>query len=101
MNGKEDIYIHTHIYICIYIHTQTMKYFLSIRENEILPSMTTQTDLERTTLSETSQRNTNTAFHFYVKSKKQKQTTKQKQSQIQRTTRAQAMGEREKLGEGD
>ena len=59
------------IYVYIYIYTHTMKYFLSLKKNEILPSVTTKMDLERTTLSETSQRNTNTAFHFYVKYKKQ------------------------------
>ena len=79
MNGKgererereRDTHVCVCVYMCIYIYTHTMKYFLSLKKNEILPSVTTKMDLERTTLSETSQRNTNTAFHFYVKYKKQ------------------------------
>ena len=60
---------------------------LAIEKNEILPFVTTWTDLESIKPSEISQKKTNTVwFHLYVGSKKQNKwtnITKEKQNQAQ------------------
>ena len=66
--------------------------FLSHKKNEVLPCATAWLDLEGITLSEMSQRKTNTlGCHLYMESKKKKanEQTKQKQTQdIERTAQA-------------
>ena len=53
-----------------------MEYYSAIKKNEILPFATTWLDLEGFTLSETSQRKTNTALYYLnVESKKVQQTS--------------------------
>ena len=48
----------------------TMKHYSAIKENEILPFVTTWMDLDDIMLHEISQRKTNTVwFHLYVQSK--------------------------------
>ena len=47
-----------------------MKYYSAIKKNEIVPFVTTQMGLEIITLSEVSQKETNTMwYHLYVESK--------------------------------
>ena len=47
-----------------------MKYYSAVKQNEIVPLVTTQMGLEIITLSEVSQKETNTMwYHLYVESK--------------------------------
>ena len=47
-----------------------MKYYTAVKKNEIVPFVTTQMGLEIITLSEVSQKETNTMwYHLYVESK--------------------------------
>ena len=49
----------------------TMEYYAAIKENELMPFAATWVHLENITLSEISQRKTNTVlYHLYVESKK-------------------------------
>ena len=48
-----------------------MEYYAAIKENELMPFAATWVHLENITLSEISQRKTNTVlYHLYVESKK-------------------------------
>ena len=62
----------------IVTYLYTVEYSLTIKNNEILPFVTTQIDLEGSMLSVMSQRNTNTMQSLlYVESKKKENPTKQ------------------------
>ena len=45
------IYTHTHIYIHIHTHIHTMKYYTTLKKNQIMPFVVTWTDLEIIILS--------------------------------------------------
>ena len=56
----------------------TVEYYTAIKNKKILPFETVRMDLEKITLSEISQRKTNTArFHAYVESNEQTELTSQ------------------------
>ena len=59
--------------LCVCVHTHTMEYYSAIKENEILPFVTTWMNLEGITLSKISQteKTTTIGFHLYIESTKQ------------------------------
>ena len=58
----DEIYMYTHIY--------PVEYYSAIKQNEIMPFVTTWVDLEDIILSEISQRKRKIIYHLYVESKK-------------------------------
>ena len=78
-------YTYTHTHTHTHTHTYTMEYYSAIKNNEILPFVTTWIDLEGIMLSEVSQieKDKSCITHLYVESKNQNKwtnITKQKQS---------------------
>ena len=59
MDKKYVVYKYVYIYMHTHTHTHTMEYYSAIKENEILPFVTTWMELEGIMLSEISQRKTN------------------------------------------
>ena len=67
------------------LYVYTMKYYLAIEKNEILPFATAWMDLEFIMLSAVSQRKTNTIWFHYMWNLKNKMNKTETDSQIQRT----------------
>ena len=64
------IYVHIYIYLPTCIHTYTREYYSAIKESEIMSFTATWMYLEIITLSEVSQKKTNTIwYHLHVESK--------------------------------